>query len=361
MGIGYGIIALVFMIVIHEYGHFIAAKLVGVRVERFSVGFGRVLLRYRGKETEYVLSLVPLGGYVKMKGEYIDEELDNTEGAFFAQPVYKRMIIVFAGPFFNIASAVFFLAFAYMIGVSRLAPNVGEVINHSEASVVGIMPHDTIVAVNGKRVSTWSEMSRLIKLYPNKRVKITLLRNGKRIELTVKPSGRYIKTLLGKREYVGFLGIAPSGKTVVVRYSPLRALYYGAVKTFYVAKITVEGIIALIKRTIPAREIGGPIMIVKVASKAAHTGLGPFLLFVAIISVNLGILNLLPIPILDGGHLVFFGIEAVRGKPLDERTQVILQNIGLLILIAIMVFAFYNDFRRYGVIKFIGKELGVFR
>ncbi len=354
MGLIYGILGLVAMIIIHEFGHFIAARTVGVEVTRFSIGFGPVLLKYKPKVTEYALSLIPLGGYVKMKGEEIDERNEtDKEGAFFAQPVWKRMIIVFAGPFFNIASAVLFFAIAYFIGVPTLAPTIGKVEPNSPAYIAGIQPKDKIIAINSNKIETWSQLSKTIKQYPNKEITLSVDRNGKILKLKAKPKAEEIKTLLGYKERVGLLGIMPSGYTIKLRYTPVKGIVMGVKKTLFITKVTLLGIVRLIERAIPSSSIGGPIMIVDIASKAAQSGLAAFLMFAAIISINLGILNLLPIPILDGGHLMFFTIEAIRKKPVSEKVQENFQKIGIALLLALMIFAFMNDFKRYGVTKYI--------
>ena len=358
MAIIYGILGLIFMIIIHEFGHFLAARLVGVGVERFSVGFGKVLASYKTKRTEYALSLIPLGGYVKLKGENREgSDLNDVKDAFFAQPVYKRMIIVFAGPFFNILSAVFFIAFAYMIGVPSLSPSIGKVLKNSSAYTAGIRKGDVVLSINKHPIKTWQELSHTIKMYPNKQIIIKLKRNGSVININAEPKGKQIKDLLGYSKYVGILGIVPSGSTIKLRYSPSASLYQGVKKTIYITKITLEGLVRLLERAIPTSNLGGPIMIIDVASKAAQSGLAAFLVFASIISINLGILNLLPIPILDGGHLMFFTIEAIRRKPVSEKVQGIFQNVGLAILLALMLFAFFNDFKRYGVTKYINSKI----
>ena len=358
MGWLYGIVGLVAMIIIHEFGHFIAARAVGVVVTRFSVGFGPVLLRYKPKVTEYALSLIPLGGYVKMKGEEIDErDAQDTEGAFFAQPVWKRMIIVFSGPFFNIASAVLFFAIAYSIGVPTLSPQVGKIQPNSPAYSAGIKQKDIITAINGKKISTWENLSEIIKMYPGKTVNLTIKRNSKIIVLKAVPKPEEIKTVLGYKRRVGLLGIMPSGSMTKIQYNPIKGIEMGVKKTIYITRITLLGLVRLLERAIPSSSVGGPIMIVDIASKAAQSGLAAFLMFAAIISINLGILNLLPIPVLDGGHLMFFTIEAIRRKPVSEKVQENFQKVGIALLLALMLFAFMNDFKRYGVTKYITNHI----
>lgn len=350
MYIIYGILALVVMIIIHEFGHFIVAVLSGVKVERFSIGFGPVLLKKQTKITEFVVSAVPLGGYVKMKGEdpnSIDE--NDKEGAFYAQNVYKRMLIVFAGPFFNILSAVLFFTIAYTIGIQTLSPQIGKVLKDSPAYFAHLQPKDTVIKINNIDVSTWEDMSKIIKTSDN--LNLVIKRDGKIMNINIKPKTEVIKNPLGYKEKINVIGILPSGETTIVKYSVGKSLFLGIEKTIYITKLTIEGIIRLISGFIPSSEVGGPIMIVDIASKAAQSGIGAFLIFASIISINLGLLNLFPIPVLDGGHLMFFTIEAIRKKPVSEKFQVAAQKVGIGLLIALMVFAFYNDIKRFFIPK----------
>ncbi len=353
----YGILGLILMVLIHEFGHFIVARLLGVGVERFSIGFGPVLFRVKPKKTEYVLSLILLGGYVKLKGESEDEKVDDESDAFYAQPLWKRFLIVLAGPVFNIVSAVVFMIIAYQIGITTLAPKVGKVLPHSEAAKIGIQKGDVILAINNTPVKTWEEMSKIVKSHPNQQITLKIKRDGKIITLKAIPQGKKVKDILGYERYVGLLGILPSGDEVKVRYGPIKSIKMGIERTVYITKITVVGIVRLIERAIPSSNIGGPIMIVDVAGKAAQAGIGAFLIFIAIISINLGLLNLLPIPVLDGGHLLFYTVEAIRGKPVSKKAQENFQKIGIAILLALMLFAFFNDFRRYGITKYVEKRV----
>jgi regulator of sigma E protease len=350
MYILYGILALIIMIIIHEFGHFIVAVLSGVKVERFSIGFGPVLIKKQTKITEFVVSAVPLGGYVKMKGEdpnSIDE--NDKEGAFYAQSVYKRMLIVFAGPFFNILSAVLFFAIAYFIGIQTLSPQIGKVLKDSPAYFAHLQPKDTVVKINNINVTTWEDMSKIIKTHDN--LNLVIKRDGKLINVNIKPKTEIVKNPLGYSEKIHVIGILPSGETTIVKYPIWKSLYLGVEKTIYIIKLTIEGIIRLIGGFIPSSDIGGPIMIVDIASKAAQAGFGAFLIFASIISINLGLLNLFPIPVLDGGHLMFFTIEAIRKKPVSEKFQIAAQKVGIGLLIALMVFAFYNDIKRFFIPK----------
>lgn len=348
MGIIYGLIALIIIILIHETGHFSIAKLFHVFVERFSIGFGPVILRKKGKETEYVISAIPLGGYVKLKGENPEEgkKKDSDERAFYNQKLYKRFLIILAGPMFNILSAVLFFAIVYAVGVPTLKSTIGEVKKDAPAYYAKIQKGDEIIAIDKKSIKTWEELSAIIKKNAGKSITLNIKRNGKIIETPITPKLTEVKDFLGYKKKVGIIGIAPSGETITQRLNVFKSIEKGACRTVYIAKITILGIVRLIERAIPASSVGGPILIIEIASKAASAGFSTFLALAAIISINLGILNLLPIPILDGGHLTFLTIEAIRRKPVPLNVQVIAQNIGLAILILLMAFAFYNDLSR---------------
>lgn len=355
MYIFYGILALIIMIIIHEFGHFIVAVLSGVKVERFSIGFGPVLLKKQTKITEFVISAVPLGGYVKMKGEDPKEsESVDPEGAFYAQSVLKRMLIVFAGPFFNIVSAIFFFAIAYIVGVQALKPQIGKILKDSPAYYAHLEAKDNIIKINNIGVTTWEDMAKIIKNHDN--LNLTVRRGKTILNIHVKPKSEIIKNPLGYKEKVNIIGILPSGETTLVKYPVVKSLFLGVEKTAYIIKITLEGIVRLIEGFIPSSEVGGPIMIVDIASKAAQAGIGAFLIFASIISINLGLLNLFPIPVLDGGHLMFFTIEALRGKPVSEKFQIVAQKVGITFLILLMIFAFYNDIKRFFIPKPIQSE-----
>ena len=348
MGIIYGLIALVIIILIHETGHFSIAKLFHVFVERFSIGFGPVILRKKGKETEYVISAIPLGGYVKLKGENPEEgeKKDSDERAFYNQKLYKRFLIILAGPMFNIISAVLFFAIVYAVGIPTLKSTIGEVKKDAPAYYAKIQKGDEIIAIDKKNIKTWEELSAIIKKNAGKSITLNIKRNGKIIETPITPKLTEVKDLLGYKKKVGIIGIAPSGETIIQKLNVFKSIEKGACRTVYITKITILGIVRLIERAIPASSVGGPILIIEIASKAAAAGFSTFLALAAIISINLGILNLLPIPILDGGHLTFLTIEAIRRKPVPLNVQVIAQNIGLAILILLMAFAFYNDLSR---------------
>lgn len=348
MSIFSAIILFGFVIFIHELGHFLLAKISGVKVLKFSLGFGPKIIGKKIGDTEYMISAVPLGGYVKMLGEEADEIVENSERqrAYNNQPVKKRAAIVFAGPIFNILSATVIFFFIYFIGVPTLLPIVGEVLPDSAASKAAILKGDRIIEVDGKKIQYWEDVTEIIHKSANKTLQLRVQRGNEVISIPITPEKKVVKDIFGEEKEVGLIGIKPSGETIKVKSDFFKSIKNAVLKTIDLCLLTVLGIIKLIQRIIPAETIGGPIMILQIAEKQAAAGVLNFFAFAALISINLGILNLLPIPILDGGHLLFLSLEAIRKKPLSEKTMMIAQKIGLALIISLMIFAFYNDILR---------------
>ncbi len=345
----WGIIAIAILIVVHEAGHFAAAKALGVGVEAFSVGFGPILLKKKIGETEYRISLIPLGGYVKLVGENDEAEAEDDQkiNSFSEKPVWKRAVIVSAGPITNLLIAVVFFIMSSWIGVTTLSSQVGKVLKDSPAYIAGIKKGDSIISINGNSVKTFRKMASIMKKSPGKRLRVVV--NGGRGDRTifVVPELKQIKNIFGEKVAAGFIGVMPSGKKILRRYSFVSGIKNGVYQSYRITYLTAESFVKLVSGKVSAKQLGGPIMIIKLAGEEANAGIGVFLFFLAIIGINLGILNLLPIPILDGGHLFFFAIEAVRGKKLSDKVVSISQQVGMSLLILLMVFATYNDIARF--------------
>lgn len=344
----WAVVLLGILIFVHELGHFLAAKLGGVKVQKFSLGFGPRILGKTVGETEYRISSVPLGGYVKMLGEEPGEELPESEKprAFNYQPVWKRFLIVFAGPLFNIIFAAVLFVLIFLSGVPTLYPEVGEVMEGMPAEAAGLRQGDRIVRIDGRGISEWSEMTEVIHGNPGKPLDITVERGGEDLSFTITPEEKPVPNIFGEETKVGLIGIKPAGETFQKSFGPGEALVLGVQRTVDVSVLTVVAVVKLVQRIIPAKTIGGPIFIVQMAGEQAQEGAMNFFTFMAIISINLGIINLFPVPILDGGHVLFLGIEAVRRKPLSERTVAVAQRVGLALLLTLMAFAIYNDILR---------------
>jgi regulator of sigma E protease len=347
-------IVLGLLIFVHEFGHFLWAKMFGVKVLKFSLGFGPKLAGWRLGETEYVLSAFPLGGYVKMFGEAPGEEEEipahERNRSFVHKPLWQRFIIVAGGPVFNLIFAVFLFFLIFSIaGIPEPVEStaIGGVNHDSPAEAAGLKAGDTILAVNGVATTRWEEVSEHIRESGGQEVSITVARGSEHLTLRVRPRMEKVTNIFGEK--VGerlMIGISRSEEVVYEKVSWAQAAKAGLVQTWNFMYLTIVGLIKIIQKVIPASELGGPILIAQLAGQQMKAGWENFLFFMGLISVNLGILNLLPIPILDGGHLVFFSVEAILRRPLSLRTMEMLQQIGLVILGTLMIFVFYNDLLR---------------
>lgn len=344
------IVFLGILIFVHELGHFWLAKWKGVLVKKFSLGFGPKVLGRKLGETEYVISAVPLGGYVKMLGEAPGEEVapEDVPRSFTHQSVGRRALIVVAGPIFNLFFAVFVFFLIFLIGLPVLTATIGEVKEGSPAEEAGIRVGDTVVSVDGREIKNWEEMALVIRRSTEESLSVTVQRGGKLIVLKVWPKLDEVATPFGEKQTVRVIGITPAGTVRQEKsLNPVMALYYGLDRTAKMTALIIVGVVKLIQGVVPAKELGGPLLIVKLAGESARAGLVPYLGLMAFISINLAILNLLPIPILDGGHLAFFAFEAVAGRPLSLKKREIAQQVGLFILFIIMALAFRNDIMRF--------------
>ena len=343
------VIVLGLLIFFHELGHFLAAKAFGVRVVTFSFGFGPRLLGLKVGETDYRVSAIPLGGYVKMTGEGPDEDLtaEDQQVSFSHKALWKRMLIVFCGPFSNFLFAVlvFFWVFL-LLGQMILTNEIGEVKPNYPAYKAGLRSGDTIVQVAGRTIRNWKELPEVIKQNPNRAIPVIFERGKQRYRTEVTPISSPVKNIFGEEVRETIIGISPSGKFITRAQGPLEALGDAVVQTWTISKMTVLSVVKLIQQKVPLDTLGGPILIAQLAGQQAQEGWTNLLFFAALLSINLGILNLLPIPILDGGHLLFFGIEGVMRRPLSLKKRELAQQIGMAILILLMVFVFYNDILR---------------
>ncbi|MFM2482455.1 sigma E protease regulator RseP [Celerinatantimonas sp. YJH-8] len=439
------IVALGVLVAIHEFGHFWVARRCGVKVERFSIGFGRRIWHHVGRDgTEYVLAMIPLGGYVKMLDERVEAvPLEMQKYAFNRQSVAKRAAIVAAGPVANFILAIIAFWLMMMIGITSVRPvlgtidpqsvagraglhaeqqvtevggnsvqdwndfvmamiaHVGEkdvpvvvknldqtqsdyrldlsswnidadnsnqpplqdlgitlyqptvllevahIIKESPAAQQGLQVGDKLVAINHQTLSSWSNFTEIVRHHAGSQIELSIERDGQLQVLPITPERK-----LYRGETIGFLGISPKAQPypesylVTLRYDPLSALYQGVVRTGKVTRLTLDMLGKLVTGKVSVDNLSGPISIAKGAGQSAHNGLVYFLSFLALVSVNLGILNLLPLPVLDGGHLLFFVVEAATGKPVSERVLEIGTRIGMSVLIVVMMFALFNDLMR---------------
>ena len=430
------LVGLAVLIFVHELGHFLAARKCGVIVEKFSIGFGKKLFGFTSRGTEFIVAAIPLGGYVKMKGEELGEETSE-EGSFSAAPPQHRLLIAFAGPAFNILFALAIYVFVYMIGVETIGPVIGTVKENSPALEAGLQTGDKIISVNNNPIRFWSQLQKKVYHSPGEKLDFQIERLNKGIiNLEIIPTTEEIKNLFGDTEQVGLIGITPLANTItyikkesaaekaglqlndriiavqninIFGWSDLRPAAVdkpGELLTFKIQRNDTEILIPLtptpktikgpdgndlkigeigigmsglmvleqygligsvsraIKETwemtsliaisvqkmlfgsIPADQIGGPILIFQIYGEQAEQGFNEFIRLTALLSINLGLINLLPIPILDGGDILFFLIEIIKGRPVTEKNRELAQQVGFFMLISLMVFAFYNDIAR---------------
>ena len=379
MMIIYAVIVLGVLIFVHEFGHFLVAKLFNVKIEKFSLGFGPKLVGKKIGETEYLVSAFPLGGYVKMFGEagFIEgggshhpsgEEEENavtdagvavpmqrelTEEektrSFAHKPPLVRIAIVIAGPVFNLIFAWLAFIVLCMVGVPSVTTRIGEVLKDKPAAKAGIQKNDVITAINGKTISHWEEVAEAIVATKGKPVVVSVKRNTADLQFTITPEPRVSKNLFGEKVNGFAIGVASAGEIVTEHFGPVQAVGKGTIQTGKVIEITVMSLVKLAQRVVPLDTLGGPIMIAKMAGETAQAGGSSFLAFMALLSVNLGVLNLLPVPVLDGGHLFFFLWELVFRRPVSQKAREYAQQVGLMLLLGLMLLAFYNDIVRYFV------------
>ena len=334
------------LISVHEFGHFIVAKAVGVKVLKFSLGFPPAMIKRQWGETEYTLSWIPLGGYVKLLGEDSDSETEvppeEAHRAYPNQSILSRMAIIFAGPLFNYLFAVFMLTAGYLSGLPVLSSQIGTVLDKSPAMEAGLKPGDQIVAINGQKVWRWDDMRQLIEESPGKPLTITVQRGEEQKEIRITPSRSEHPGPLG--EPVGRIGVAPSGKSM--RLGPASSVYEGCHLAGQLTKLVAITLVKLVRGEISAAALSGPITIAQASGESLKAGPVSFIFLLSYISINLAIINLLPIPVLDGGHLLFLVIEAVIGHPVTGKVREMAVQAGLLLIVFLMVLVFYNDIHR---------------
>ncbi|HDZ24515.1 MAG TPA: RIP metalloprotease RseP [Desulfobacteraceae bacterium] len=346
------VVILGILIFFHELGHFLVAKYFGVRVLKFSLGFGKKIIGKKIGDTEYLISMVPLGGYVKMLGESGDDDTEpltreEEKSSFSHQHVLKRMAIVAAGPLFNLLLALIIFSLFYInVGKQVMEPEIGQVREHSPAESAGLKKGDLILAVDGKQVEAWAEIKEAVHDRAGKSVLLVVRRDQQLLHFTVTPEESISKNIFGEDIKTALIGIVASGKFKTLNLPTGTAVVEAGKKTWEVIWLTCLTVVKLFERVIPIKTIGGPILIGQMTGQLAQESFLYLIPFMAVISINLGILNLLPVPILDGGFLVFLFIELIIGKPLSLKKRDMAQKVGLFLLIMLMVIVLFNDITR---------------
>lgn len=349
------IIVLGGLIFFHELGHFLMACALGIGVSTFSLGFGPKIIKYMSGKTEYALSLIPLGGYVALVGESDKGDLPEgftREENFALRPGWQRLLVIAAGPVFNILLAwllCWCLAFGW--GTPVLQPVIGGVQADSPAFRAGLAAGDRVEAVDGKQVESWEQMSAAINKSEGKPLELEVLRPEKddtfeTLHLTIQAERSTRKTIFGEDETAWLIGVR-AGNAVTTRPEPFwAAAKAGAIQTWNMVALTWQSFVKLAQRVVPLDQVGGPIMIAQMVGEQVHHGLAGLLALTALISVNLGILNLLPVPVLDGGQIVFCLYEMIFKRPVPAKAQEYAMRIGIVLLLGLMALATFNDIWR---------------
>ena len=356
------LLVLTLVVFVHEFGHFIVARWCGVTVKTFSIGFGREIFGFNDKKgTRWRFAWIPLGGYVK----FLDDENaaskpsaealekmtpDERSGAFQTKPLWQRAAVVSAGPIANFILAVaLYTAVNWAVGVRTITPRVGEVMPDMPAAAAGFKPGDIIKSVDGWTIEGFEDVQRIVSINGDRPLQFVLDRNGEKIVTEVTPKVREQKDTFGGTFRRGLIGITPARTPEAVQVKqvgPIEAVRLGIRETYTNIAQTVQGIGDIIMQRQTADQMGGPILMAEVTAKVAELGIEPMLLWIAFISANIGFLNLLPIPVLDGGHLLFYAIEAVQRRPLSQRMQEIGFQIGIALVLMLMVYVNLNDLLR---------------
>ncbi len=342
------IVLLVILIFVHEFGHFLIAKLSGVGVLKFSLGFGPRLFGRKYGETEYIVSAIPLGGYVKLLGESDKEEIseEDKQRSFANQKASKRICIIAAGPVFNFLFAVVVFWVIYMIGVPVMTTEIGGIQKGSAAEAAGFREHDRITAIDGRKVATWTDIANFTTKSEGRELAFTIRRGGSEEVVRVKPQLTKVQNPFGESADSYKIGITPTAETMIRRENPVRAAWSGLEQTWYISELTFLSLVKMIEGVISPKTLGGPILIAQMAGAQVKKGVVSFFFLMGLLSINLAILNLLPIPVLDGGHLFFNLIELVTGREINVKWREIAQQVGFVLLIMLMLFVIYNDIAR---------------
>ena len=347
------------VVVIHELGHFLVARWCGVKVDAFAMGFGREIIGWNdSKGTRWRINWIPLGGYVKFMDDANGSSMPNAEAianmtpeqratSFHAKPLWQRAAVIFAGPFANFLLAIVLLASMFMIwGVRTFPAKVEEVIFDSPAAKAGLMPGDLIVNVDGSDIASFIDLLRIISVNAGREMALTYDRNGQRSTVKVTPERREETDLIGGKVQVGRLGIksvnSPTGGTFK-RYGPIDAVVLGAKESVFLLTSNLQAVGKMLTGKEDTTQLGGPLRIAAVAGKAANAGFDSLLNLAALVSLGIGLFNLFPIPPLDGGHLMFYAAEAVRGRPLSDNAKELGFRMGFALILMLFMLVMWND------------------
>ena len=341
------LLVLSFLVFFHELGHFIAAKFFGVKVQVFSIGFGKSIYSKEFRGTKWQLAIIPLGGYVKMKGQDDSKPTLKEEGSdsYNMKKPWQRVVILFAGPFANfILAAILYFTIAIM-GASSLAPQIGKILDNSPAKQAGLQKNDEIIKINDEKIKTWRDIGKVI-VNTQGALKFYIKRDNRYLIKTIKPHISDSQNMFKEKIKKRMIGISPSGEIKKLDLNFVESIQFAVEKTIFASTMIFQGVQKLIQGIIPSSEIGGVITIGKVISDASESSIIALLGITALISVNLGVLNLLPIPALDGGHIMFNLYEMITRRKPSDQVFMFLTIAGWVILASLMLLGIYNDINR---------------
>jgi regulator of sigma E protease len=360
------LVVLTVLVFVHEFGHYFIARRNGVRIEVFSIGFGPELFGWRDRAgTRWKFSAIPLGGYVRMFGDADAASAAPAPGllqhltpaerevAFPCKRLGQRAAIVAAGPLANFVFAAVLLSLLFMTYGQPYTPaEVGQVQANSAAAAAGLKPNDMILGINGHRTRRFEDVQRLVRLSPNAAITVLIRRDGRELTLNATPRATKMTDRFGNHYDIGLLGITHTG-VEYQRRDPATAVIQAAEETWDLSVSTVKAVWQMAIGLRSADELGGPLRIAQMSGEVAQGGVVALLWFMAVLSINLGLINLFPVPVLDGGHLLFYAAEAIRGRPLGQRAQEYGFRIGLALVVTLMVFATWNDLVHMRIVEFV--------
>ncbi|MCP5405087.1 MAG: RIP metalloprotease RseP [Pseudomonadaceae bacterium] len=344
------LVVLSILVFFHELGHYAAARSVGIRVEAFSIGFGREIFGWNDKHgTRWKFGWLPLGGYVQMRGQEdlkpIEQSVDPV--SFASKTLLQRAWVIVAGPLANLVLGFVLLVAVMLTGEHKLKAEIGEILPDMPAAAV-LQAGDVVTAVNGEAVADWDALQTYVSDRAGQELVMTVQRGGQDMAATLVPQTTTFTDLLGDTHTVGRIGVAPSYSTFVVHHGLADGLWRAAERTYELTALTVKSLYKLLIGAIGADNLSGPLGIANMTGQAASSGTFALLMFMTMISINLCIVNLFPLPILDGGHLVFLALEGVRGRPLGAVAQEWMMRVGLALIVMLALFSTFNDTKRMG-------------
>ena len=338
------------LVIVHEYGHFIVARWCGIRVEKFSIGFGPVIFSKKSSQTEYCVSLLPLGGFVKLAGES-PEESRGEAWEFNAKPLAQRAAVVLAGPFMNAALAFVLFFFIFLVGQPTLLARIGKVIPDMPAALAGIREGDRVLSVNGRTVGLWEDVLR--EVHKNdETVVFRVERKDGEHEFTLKPVRKESHDIFGRKSVFSFVGLAPAQEIIYVKNPFFKAMGLALERVVSMTGMIFSSLWLVVTGATPFKDaMTGPIGIFFMTQQAATMGVLYLFYFMGSLSVSLFVLNLLPIPVLDGGHLLFILIEHFKGSPLKDPIKERMTQGGLVLLLGLMAFVIFQDVNRFSIVE----------